>query len=312
MPSWMPLFQEIARGRGIDVINSTMADNVSCFFSKCIEKTHSFRANVRKKLKEWRKYVTITAVVAFVTFLGLVVAIANLPPAIQTNDLARWTAKKDFWEWCANEEASNHTISSDCQSALNQPLRPPPITRFVHVVKSTIPSCPARYRPSHHKALILRRFWRAGMVALVVAIIICLSLLYMTGGIRRERSGAYQPTDPESLIGIARRSGDRHTRFVTRESPSPSAFSSNIVHGSQYSSLRSRKGYALQGDGGKSKALKDFEKRVLEAERGRAKPKFEASQDSNLFCRDGKFFSMTLKEINPRESIASLRRSPTI
>ncbi|KAF2801908.1 uncharacterized protein BDZ99DRAFT_527872 [Mytilinidion resinicola] len=308
----MPLFQEIGRGRGIDVTNFTIADNIGCFISNCIENVHNLRANTRQKLKEWRKHLTLTAVVAIATFLGLVVAIANLPPAIQTNDLARWTAKKDFWEWCANEEASNHTISSDCQSALNQPLRPPPTARSVHIVKTAAPSCPIRYKPSFHKAKIMRRFWRAGMVALVVAMITCLSLIYITGGVRRERSSARQLTDPESLIGITRRSGDRHARFATSESSSPTAYSSNVGLGSQYSIIRSRKRYALQGDGGKSKTLKDFERRVLEAERSRAKPKFEASEVSNLVCRDGKFFSMTLKEIKPRDSISSLRRSPTI
>jgi hypothetical protein len=104
MPSWMPLFQELSRTRGTNLINSIFGESIGCFMIHTVDRVQRFRSLTSQKCSEWKKYLSVTVFVAVATLLGLLIAIANLPPAIQTNDLARWTAKKDFWEWCANEE----------------------------------------------------------------------------------------------------------------------------------------------------------------------------------------------------------------
>jgi hypothetical protein len=149
------------------------------------------------------------------------------------------------------------------------------------------------------------------MVALVIVIVICFSLLYITGVIRRERYSARRPTDPESLVGFTRRADEKRARFASQDVNSRTAFSSNVGLKALPASMRSRKRSPLQYNGGRSDVLKDFEKRFLEAEREKAETRFEVKEDANLFCADGKFFSMTLRKIQPPDG-SNLKRSPTI
>ena len=194
------------------------------------------------------------------------------------------------------QQASNHTVSLDCINILDQPLRPPPVTRQIHRTLSarvSLQNSTANVvdAPSPYPKITL-------LISLAALIFVCLYVCFMFCPYIRP-APIDRPPDAESEIGFSRGYLEDFPRNLARTTAISTAVPSSIEVKAQSSGIRSRKPHAPQRNDIKTDALKEYERRFLDAERSKAEPRFQAAQDSSLFCVDGRYFALTLKLQDP-------------